>query len=85
MLFNIRSKTLYTDDKKLIKVLHCPLNIPGSDLRPAPDSPHLFCDQCEKTVHDTALLSEAQTLQLLKEDPETCLAIRPNQKNITFL
>jgi hypothetical protein len=85
MLFVIRTRSLYTDDGELIKSLHCPLRMRGADLQSDPENRHLFCDHCSKTVHDTALLSEVETAQLVREDPEACLAIGPNQANVTVV
>jgi hypothetical protein len=84
MLFQIRSKTLYTDGGELIKKLECPMNMRSAGLASNSESQHFYCEHCSKTVHDTGLLTESETVQLVSDDPEACLAIRANQHNVTF-
>lgn len=85
MLFSIGKKTLYTEDGKLIKVLHCPMRMRGSDLLPnAGAAQHFYCEHCEKTVHDTRALTESEVVKLVEEDPEAYLAIHEGQNNVTL-
>lgn len=84
MLFDRTSLSLYTDAGELIKVLHCPLKKQWDELRET-ESPHRTCSNCERSVLDTAAMTEAEVVAAVRADPHTCLCVSAGQSNLTLL
>ena len=73
-MFTIKNKNIFADDGTFLKAIDCPQNVKSSSLAQASD--HEFhCNNCNKTVIETDLLSEQEITQLLREAPDTCLKI----------
>jgi hypothetical protein len=84
MKFNPITHALTTDAGELIKVLNCPRKTPPR-VMPATDSPHLLCTSCEHIVLNTAVMTEAEVVAAVQEDPHTCLRVSSLQENLTVL
>lgn len=84
MQYNPISQTLYTSNGLLIKKLHCPLAKQWEELSLANLLQGKMCDQCNKAVYDTALLTEEEVQQLLNIDDQTCFKVDLNQPNLTI-
>ena len=78
MIYNPITKSLYTDSKQLIKNMHCPYRYLSGSIIDEND----FCKICEHTLVDSAKYSDEGLLQLLREEPNTCLKVNFNQDNI---
>ena len=86
MKFNPITNTLYTDENKLIKKMHCPYpSLKWGDLSSTDDSMSRFCSICESNVIETKEYSDTALLKLLQEEPETCLKIDWHQENIRIV
>lgn len=85
MQFNPQTQTLFTDQGEVIKRLHCPYRKRWHQLRMLLGSPHRSCSTCERTVLDTAKLTEDEVVALVRSDPHTCLLVRADQDNVTIL
>ena len=85
MKFNPETKALYTDAGELVKVLHCPLHKKWDQLVSLTVSTHRTCASCEKTVLDTAGMTDAEVLKAVRADASTCFAVDARQSNITIL
>jgi len=86
MKFNPITNKLYTDDNKLIKKMHCPYpSLKWSDLSSIDSSVSRFCNICEHNVIATKDYSDKALLQLLQEEPSTCLKIDFNQENLRII
>ena len=86
MKFNPITKTLYTNDNKLIKKMHCPYpSLTWNDLSSTDGSMDRFCDICEHNVVETRDYAGEALLKLLKKDPNTCLKIDFNQENVRIV
>lgn len=86
MLFNPITNTLYTNDNKLIKNMHCPYSsLSWNDLSPVGGGLDQLCAICDSNVVDTAEYNDEALLQLLKTAPETCLKVDFNQKNVSIV
>jgi hypothetical protein len=86
MKFNPTIKKLYTDENKLIKKMHCPYpSLKWGDLSSIDGSMSRFCSICESNVIDTKEYSDTALLQLLQEEPSTCLKIDFNQENLRIV
>ena len=73
-MLTIKDKSIYADDGNLLKIIDCPKNVSDSDLKQTSD--HEFhCDGCAKQVVATDYLSEPTIVQLLADNPKTCLKI----------
>ena len=86
MKFNPITKTLYTDDNKLIKNMHCPYpSLQWQDLSSIDGSMDKMCEICEHSVVETKEYTDEALLQLLLKEPSTCLKIDWNQKNVRII
>lgn len=86
MKFNPITKTLYTDDNKLIKKMYCPYpSLQWSDLASMDGTMDRFCDICESNVVETKDYTDEALSELLQKDPETCLKIDWDQNNIRIV
>lgn len=85
MKFNRITKELFTDAGELIKVLRCPLRMRWEQLDGGPGAPHRHCGECNHSVLDTAILSDAEVLSVVRSAPSTCLCVRASQSNVTLL
>ena len=73
-MLTIKDKSIYADDGNLLRIIDCPRNVSDSELTQTSD--HEFhCDGCEKQVVATDYLSEPTIVQLLVDNPKTCLKI----------
>lgn len=86
MKVDLITKRLYTDGGELIKQLHCPYRVAWKDMKPAMENARArSCAQCEHVVLDTALYTETELVKQLEQDPNTCLKINMEQKNIRII
>ncbi len=84
MKFDPIAKKLYTDSGEFIKTLHCPLKMRWESLSSSPASPHPICSECERTVLDTALMTDPELLSAVRADPAVCLYVSARQENVTI-
>jgi hypothetical protein len=82
MKLNPLTNELFTDSGKFLKVLRCPKNPLWEEMQPA-GSGHRVCSACEKIVHDTAAMSDADIEDLLKSDREACLKVSVRYESLT--
>ena len=84
MKLNPSNKELYTDSGTFLKRLHCPVNAKWKDMRVNGANTRL-CSVCDKTIHETAHLTDADLQKLISNDPQACLKINLNQKNVKIM
>ena len=73
-MLTIKNKNIFANDGTFLKTIDCPQNVTRSNL--AQTSDHEFhCNNCNKTVIETDLLSEQEITRLLRVTPDTCLKI----------
>ena len=82
MMFNPRTRSLFTDDLRLVKELHCPIKATWSELSLTQDAAARLCDTCDSTVTDSATLTDDQAIAPIEANPDTCLKIDLNQPNL---
>ena len=83
MKFNPLTNELFTDKGVFIKQLSCPLKAKWKDLAPIHgNASKRHCTACDNSILDTAYYDDETLLELLKEQPETCLKVNLNQHNI---
>ena len=86
MQFDPSTSTLFTDAGERIKTLHCPRKMQWTQLEAARDhTPHRHCRACDHVVLETAVLSDADLLAIVRADPSTCLQVRSDQPNLTLV
>ena len=81
MVWNFQTRQLFTDSGVPIKKVHCPFSVSSSDLRDSEDL-KLSCDRCSHQIVDTESLTDEEVVELLQENPNTCLKINLNDKRI---
>lgn len=82
MKFNPITNQLYTDDGAFIKKLHCPLNSQWEAMDQSSEFRFRNCEGCRRPVYDTAFFKDHVLLQMVKDDPHTCLKVDLNQNNL---
>ena len=85
MQFDPQTQTLFTDQGEVIKRLRCSYRRRWHQLRLLTGTPHRSCSTCERSVLDTAQLTEEEVVAQVRRDPNTCLRVRANQDNVTIL
>ncbi len=83
MTFDPYSLALFTDAGELIKELHCPLKKRWHELGET-ETAHRTCSNCERPVLDTATMTEAEVVAVVRSDPQTCLCVSAVQENLTL-
>jgi hypothetical protein len=54
-------------------------------LQQNPVNPHRMCIACERSVLDTADMTDAQLLARVQADPSICLSVSARQANVTII
>jgi hypothetical protein len=85
MKIDLQSGSLFTDAGKFLKRLHCPKAASWDDMEASAGSSHRTCFQCAHTVHDTAVMTDAELEQLMEREPTACLKLSLTQSNCTVL
>jgi hypothetical protein len=81
MKINPSNKEIYTDSGTFLKRLHCPIGVMWNHMKENGSNTRM-CSGCEKTIHDTEHLSDAELEYLLTNDPQACLKVNLNQNNV---
>ena len=76
--------SLYTDDGRFLKILDCPLKKSWQELKPVEFGKRM-CDSCSCHVHDTAMMSDQELVDLLIKEPDACLKVSSDQPNCTVV
>ena len=82
MKIDLINQKLYTDSGIFLKELKCPKKIRNSDLEKLDGK--LNCSVCSRQIVDTNSARDYEILEVLKKEPQTCLKIDLNQKNLGF-
>jgi len=78
MKYNLASRSLYTDQGQLLKVLACPFV--AQELKLQRTGPaKVNCRQCDRSVLMVHYYSEQDLQALLQKEPETCLLVDPSK------
>ena len=85
MKFDPISNRLYTDEKVLLKQLHCPYGMSWDSLQTTGDGAVRLCDVCERSIIDTAGLRDDELLAIVRVNPSTCLRVSLNQDNLRVI
>ncbi len=78
------TKKLFTDEGVFIKQLYCPYKIDWEQLA-VTSANNRTCTKCNHLIIDTAYVSDDALLQMLQQNPSTCLKIDFNQDNLTVI
>ncbi len=81
MKFNPLNMELYTDEGTLIKKMHCPYRMQWEDLEET-DASVRKCTRCSHSIVDTAHLTDQALLEMIQNNPDTCLKIDLLQPNL---
>lgn len=86
MIFDPLTNKLYTDKRQFLKQMHCPFKLSWEELIESQGNPDKrMCEYCERSITDTANLSDESLLSLVKQKPDSCLKIDFNQTNLIIL
>ncbi len=81
MQFNPITKELFTDKNEFVKKMHCPFNQKWDSMADKHTS-YRLCVICEHKVVDTSFLSDEQLLEMVRQNPATCLKVHLSQQNL---
>ncbi len=79
-----KSKKLFSKEGQLIKKLYCPVQETDRKITLATDHINYHCSICHKTIIETKFKSEKELINLLQDNPNTCLKISNRQSNINI-
>jgi hypothetical protein len=82
MKFNPLNNNLYTHQGALIKKLHCPRHTQWDDMDQSSEFRVRNCAGCQRAVYDTAFFSDPELLQIVENNPDSCLKVDLNQNNL---
>lgn len=81
MKLNLITMDIHTDKGEYIKTLDCPFKINWDSLEVV-NSDIRKCTNCDHVIIDTKDLTDNDLLQLVRQNPDTCIKIDLNQKNL---
>jgi len=84
MKFDPLTKNIYTDNDEFVKTMNCPYKMSWDNLE-ATNSTMRKCSICDHLIIDTVYISDDELLNLVAENPDTCLKIDLNQHNIKII
>ena len=82
MIFKFATKELFSDKGVFIKKLHCPYHIKWQNLNNFKGTANRACNICDKTIYNSANMSDQQIVDLVTLDPKVCLKVGLNQSNV---
>jgi hypothetical protein len=74
MIYNVKTKELYTDNGVLLKKMDCPIHANWENMVPGSNELEKICLHCNKTVLNTDYLLDEEVLFLLKKG-DRCLKV----------
>ncbi|NGX85290.1 hypothetical protein [Aequorivita sp. KMM 9714] len=84
MKFDPITKEVYTDKGEFVKTLNCPYKMSWDKLEVI-NSSSRKCVNCDHLIIDTENLTDHNLLDIIKQNPQTCLKIDLNQQNIQII
>jgi hypothetical protein len=84
MKFDPLTKAIYTDNDVFVKTMNCPYTMRWDNLE-ATNTNSRKCTNCEHFILDTAALTDENLLEIVRQNPATCLKIDLNQHNINII
>ena len=84
MKFDPITKEIYTDKNEFVKRMNCPVKMNWDNLEET-NSTSRKCANCEQLIVDTKFLSDDEFLNVMIENPDTCLKIDLNQHNVKLI
>jgi hypothetical protein len=84
MKFDPLTKNIYSDNDEFVKTMNCPYKMSWDQLE-VTNSSFRKCSNCDHFIVDTEGLSDDQLLNIVRQNPETCLKIDLNQQNLKII
>jgi len=84
MKFDPITKEIYTDKDEFVKKMNCPYKMNWDHLETT-NSALRKCVICDHLIVDTKVLTDEDLLEMVRQNPDTCLKIDLNQQNIKII
>jgi hypothetical protein len=84
MKFDPITKDIYTDKDEFVKKMNCPYKMSWDNLETT-NSTLRKCANCDHLIVDTEVLTDDDLLEIIRQNPDTCLKIDLNQHNIKII
>jgi len=84
MRFDPVTKEIYTDKNEFVKRMNCPYKMNWDNLEDT-NSTLRKCTNCNHLIVDTEFLTDDDLLVMVRNNPNTCLKIDLNQRNVLIL
>jgi len=84
MKFDPITKDIYTDKDEFVKRMNCPYKLNWDNLE-ATNSTLRKCANCDHLIVDTEILTDDDLLNMVRQNPDTCLKIDLNQNNLKII
>ena len=75
-------RRLYTDSGQFLKQLHCPRGVGWNDLAVGHAQTQRQCSACDRGIHATDRLTDAEVRAIIRADASACLNVGLQQDNI---
>ena len=79
MQFNPLTGTLWDDEGRFLKSVHCPKGATQDDIAAG------ICRLCDHAIFTLDAVAEAEALTRLRADPDLCLSFRPDHPAIRMI
>jgi hypothetical protein len=84
MRFDPLTKNIFTDKDEFVKTMNCPYKMSWDKLE-ATSLTKRKCANCDHLIVDTESLTDDDLLNIVVENPNTCLKIDLNQHNVKII
>lgn len=84
MQFDPLTKDVYTDNDEFVKTMNCPYKMSWDNLE-VTHSTMRKCANCDHLIVDTEAITDNELLEIVRQNPDTCLKIDLNQHNIKII
>ena len=84
MKFDPITKNIYTDKDEFVKTMNCPVKMNWDNLK-VTNSTLRKCTNCDHLIVDTEALTDDKLLKMVRQNPDTCLKIDLNQRNLKIV
>jgi hypothetical protein len=84
MKFDPITKNIYTDKDEFIKKMNCPYKMSWDNLESTTPTMRK-CANCDHLIVDTEMLTDSELLNMVTQNPDTCLKIDLHQHNIKIV
>ncbi len=85
MKININTGVLSTNDDQFLKKMNCPISVNRQSMTTTDNKDVMLCSECKKNVVAIDDYSDAQLIELFKQDSNTCVMFNVFGHNVKII